>query len=116
MSNYVVVSTDVTDKVIKVGPIDWDGVSAVIVPQGAQFMLETDAVAGGYVYPAQSVTQVNSVTLRQHATAALSANGTYLAIPAPTAAQATVQVAALTRQVNALIRLTVSAFNTIAGT
>lgn len=50
----------------------------------------------------------NYDTLRQRARAALAANRTYLALATPTAAQNTAQVNALTRQVQALIRFTLS--------
>lgn len=50
----------------------------------------------------------NRQTLLTQARTALGNNATYLAIPAPTQAQAAAQVAALTRQVNALIRFAVN--------
>lgn len=50
------------------------------------------------------------------AQAALSNNATYLAVGTPTQAQAVAQVAALTRQVDGIIRLLLGAFDTTAGT
>lgn len=56
-------------------------------------------------------TNPNSEELRRRALAALQANRDYLAIGTPTQAQAVAQVAALTRQVNALIRFALQAFD-----
>ena len=58
----------------------------------------------------------NRAALLAKATAALDANATYLARSAPTTAQNTAQVKALTRQVNALIRLATAALSDTAGT
>lgn len=48
----------------------------------------------------------NSATLRQQAVQALATNRTYVALTSPTATQTTAQMKALSRQMNALIRLT----------
>lgn len=58
--------------------------------------------------------QFNLDQLQQRATTALVNNATFLAITAPTQAQAVAQVKALTRQVNALIRLQLSALSDIS--
>lgn len=55
-------------------------------------------------------------SLRSKAVTALDTNATYLALPTPTTAQAVAQVGALTRQVNALIRLVADQFDTTTGT
>lgn len=53
----------------------------------------------------RAVLENNATTLKARADAALTMNATYLAIPAPSAAQNTAQVKALTAQVNAIVRL-----------
>lgn len=60
--------------------------------------------------------EVNADTLRSRSTAALVTNATYLAIASPTVAQNTAQVKALTKQIDALIRLDLSLLSTIADT
>lgn len=58
----------------------------------------------------------NRSTLLSKAQAAIQSNETYLAIASPTSAQAEVQVAALTRQVNALLRLVANELSSTSGT
>lgn len=55
-----------------------------------------------------SATQAN---IFQAAQTALANNATYLALASPTTAQVTAQVKALTRQIDALIRMTVGDFS-----
>jgi hypothetical protein len=57
---------------------------------------------------ATTVDQDNALTLRDRAVQALAVNAIYLGRSNPTAAQNAAQVQALTRQVNALIRLLVT--------
>jgi hypothetical protein len=63
-----------------------------------------------------SVAETNRRALITKATNALTGNTTYLALASPTTAQNTAQVRALTRQVNALIRLTAKQLDTQNGT
>jgi hypothetical protein len=59
--------------------------------------------------------RTNGAALRQRAQGALAANAAYLALSPPTQAQVVAQVAALTRQDSALIRLYLGALDTTAG-
>lgn len=58
----------------------------------------------------------NQQSLIGKAQAALTGNATYLAVASPSTAQNTAQVQALTRQVNTLVRLLLSQFDTTTGT
>lgn len=58
----------------------------------------------------------NQAILLQKAANALNNNLSYLAIPSPTQAQAVAQVTALTRQVDALIRLAADLLADTSGT
>lgn len=58
----------------------------------------------------------NDLDLRSKAATALTNNTAYLGIGSPTNAQAVAQVSALTRQVNALIRLAIRALSDTSGT
>lgn len=63
-----------------------------------------------------SITADNAAALWSKAQAALTNNQTFLAITSPTNAQIATQVKALTRQVNALIRMRLEAFDSISDT
>lgn len=58
----------------------------------------------------------NNETLRSRADTALASNSTFLAIGNPSAAQNAAQVKALTRQVNALIRLQLQDLSDVSDT
>jgi hypothetical protein len=58
----------------------------------------------------------NEQTLRDRADQALAGNAAYLGLASPTNAQAVAQVAALTRQQNAVIRLILRKLDTTVGT
>lgn len=58
---------------------------------------------------------LNADTLAQRAAQAIAANVTYLAIAAPTTAQITAQVARLTRETTALLRMHLGAYEDTSG-
>lgn len=58
--------------------------------------------------------QFNRDQLSQRAQTAITNNDAYLAIPSPTQAQAVTQVAALTRQMNGLLRFNLNAYNDVS--
>jgi hypothetical protein len=83
-------------------------VSAVRAAIAASVAVEAAAAA------AEAVLTANGETLRGRAKTALATNATFLAITSPTTAQVREQARALTRQVDALIRLTVNALDSIS--
>lgn len=64
---------------------------------------------------AEQARATNETTLTDKAKSALTTNATFLAIASPTNAQVSAQVKALTRQVNALIRLATRTLDTTDG-
>lgn len=90
--------------------IDYRTTPATVRPYTAAEDAEADARA------AAATAATNERTLRERAGTALAGNATFLAIGSPTNAQTLAQVRALTRQVNALIRLEIRALSETAGT
>lgn len=115
VSRYVLVSTDSSDKVIKGGPVLWDGSAAWSWPAGQTPITEADAAAQGYSFPPPSAADANGMTLHQRAASALAANVAYLALSSPTAAQVSAQVGVLTKECTALIRLALGLLDSTAG-
>lgn len=96
-----------------------DAQSITIAPDTARGVIvttTTDSKGTTTVETPMPADQVNAATLAGKAQAALAANATYLAIPTPTNAQVAAQVALLTREVNALIRLVVGKLDATTGT
>lgn len=116
VSPYFIVSTDPGDRVIKDGPILWDGVTVLDVGPHRRLITVEEVNAGGYVMPPVEVAVLNAATVRTRAITAITSNRDYLDIPAPSQAQAAAQIKALTRQVTALIRLQLGQLDTDEGT
>lgn len=114
---YVRVSLDLTDKLIKEGPILWDGAIPLLAPVDQQFYPEDFAIAQGYTYSPPSPDLANAFTLRQRALGAITANVAFLALTPPlTNVQIVAQVNALTRQNTALIKLLLNQTKDVSGT
>jgi hypothetical protein len=62
------------------------------------------------------ISSANYAALYPKGQAAITANLNYLAIPAPTQTQAVAQVAVLTRQVNAVMRILLGLLDSTDGT
>jgi hypothetical protein len=95
-------------------------VTTTVSPDG-QFQTTTYPDGSVSVGPAPgsttATTLANASALRDKALQALTTNATFLGRQSPTSAQTTAQVQALTRQVNAIIRLLVVADTSdISGT
>lgn len=95
-----------------VGIILWDGNTATYDPAPLTAVLYDPAV---HVIAADP-RMTNMTSLTDKATQALSANVAFLAIASPTAAQVATQVKALTRQVDALIKLQLDLLDDTTGT
>jgi len=93
----------------------WHARIADIAPLLAADVTTLDPMTGAPVLavrPAAELADAGAASaLREQAVTALTTNATFLALETPTAAEAVVQVRALTRQTNALIRLVVRALS-----
>jgi hypothetical protein len=65
----------------------------------------TGAMTSEQVVVVDTTADTNAASIRDLAAAALAANRTFIALPTPTNTQVVAQTKALTRQMNALIRL-----------
>lgn len=116
MYSYVVVSTNLEDLNIYDGPYAWDEFPTYDPPMGEGYawMLLEDAYTAGYTFPPPPITP--SDVIMGNLLAALTSNDTYLSLSAPTAEDDTVQLAALTRQLNGLIRLATNTLDDVSDT
>ena len=89
----------------------WHARIADIVPLVLAPTTTIDPVTGDPVTASRPTAEVAEAamaeTLKAQAVVALESDATYLALPAPTTAQAVAQVRALTQQARALIRLAI---------
>ena len=83
---------------------------------GDQADFDARQAAAPAIVAAQVAAATNLNTLQTHASGAISANLAYLTIVGPTPAQIAAQVALLTRESTALIRLLLAQFDSVAGT
>ena len=82
-------------------------------PTSRPYTAEEDAAADARLVEATTyeAREANGATLRARALDALAQNKAFLAVDAPTNAQALAQIRLLTREVSALIRLTLGALD-----
>jgi hypothetical protein len=85
-----------------------------VTPSVVLNAIAADAALDAAAAAAQAVLDANGDTLRSRAKTALATNATFLALANPTAAQVATQTKALTRQVDALIRLAIGALDNIS--
>lgn len=114
INSYYLVSTDTNDLVVYGGPLRWDGETTYAPPAGRKLILVSEAIS--YSFPARPTAEINAATLQDRAATALTTNGSYLAIASPSNAQIATQVARLTRECSALIRLLLNQTEDITGT
>lgn len=103
MARYVVVDT-ATKKILG-GPFAWDGESEWTPPVAGTLMPEAEALGSGYTFVAAAPDPAE--ILRSKIPLAIASNNQFLALGSPTNAQILQQVVRMTRQLNALGRLTV---------
>lgn len=90
--------------------------TATAVQQAAAAILQAETAGTASALTLASTHGANHDLLFQKARTALGNNASYLANPSVTQAQAVQQVSALTRQVNALIKVTIASLDDVLGT
>lgn len=116
VKQYVIVSTNVIDKVIKEGPLLWDGVSDLKVGAGLQLITVNAAREGGYTRPATPVAELNAETLRERIGVGLAESRAFLGRGAPTNAEILAQVRLLSKLTTAYGKLLLDQTDTTDGT
>lgn len=124
MARYVVLDpSNVVQAVVEwdgVAQYDTPGMTKALVPDGNAPVRVGDTYVNGTVTPRadnpSEISAKNDAALRAKAINALAANVTFLAIASPTTAQVTAQVIALTKQVDAVIRVFLRVTDSMAGT
>lgn len=119
MASLVTTQTDYTaDGLAHVWTLFDDGTITITDAKGAAITVTatpaTTAQAQGFA--AAAAADANASSLKAKAGQALTANANFLAITSPSAGQVANQVKALTRQMNALIRLVTKRLDDTAGT
>lgn len=112
--SYVVVDTGT--HTILGGPfvVDLDENPDWEPPVEGTLMLSSEAEGQGYTWPEEAPDP--ATVLREKLTQALGTNGVFLGIGSPSAAQVATQVKALTRQVDALIRVSFGIYDSTSDT
>jgi len=116
VEKYVIVSTDTTDKVIKDGPLLWDGISRLDVAAGLQLIKVNAAREGGYTRPSPPVTELNAATLRERIGVGLAESRVFLGRGTPTNPEILAQVRLLTKLTTAYGKLLLDQTDTTDGT
>jgi hypothetical protein len=91
-------------------------ISVVPLTDVEQVDFDARLAAAPGVAAAEAARRANGLTLQQRAQAALARNAAYLALPTPTLVDQAAQVALLTRECSALIRLLLNALDSVGGT
>ena len=113
---YVIVAVNTADKTIYEGPIVWDGLADLGLPEGRRVIAEAQAAAEGYSPAPESPSVTVERELVGRAQRALASNAGYLELAPPTQVQVRQQVDLLTRQCSGVIRLLLRRFDSTSGT
>lgn len=113
---YVIVSTDTGDKVIKEGPLLWDGTSSFKVGAGLKLITVNAAREGGYTRPVPPITELNALTLRERIGVGLAESRVFQGRGTPTNPEILAQVRLLTKLMTAYGKLLLDQTDPTDGT